>query len=343
MSYKIIIDDIDRDDWQNHAADFMDYSLYQTWAYQKVRARRDKQAVSRFVIQSEDNTPCLIGQVRIKKVRWLGLRIGYIQWGPLCRKPAGIVKDAAALLSLLKTAYIPAKVNVLRISPNIFEAESEGLVAELEMSGFEKRYHIDPYKTMVFPLDTDEDGIKKRFHSGWRRYLNKAQKVDMEIRQGTEQQYIDTLGKLYSPMLERKQFEGLSVDTFSKTQQSLADKEKMNVVLACQGEQVLTAHMTSHLGDTALGILAASSEKALQLNSTYLVWWHTLLTAKNAGMRRYDLAGIDPEKNPRVYQFKKRMGAVEAQHIGIFEAYSNMRVKCIWRVVEKMYNYLKGK
>lgn len=343
MDYTIAIDNFDEAFWRDCAAEFMDYSLYQTRAYQQIRAEKDGSALSRFVIQSAEGKPHLMGQVRIKQVKVLGLRIGYIQWGPLCRQQTGIISDAAALLGLLRKAYIPAKVNVLRLSPNIFETESQDFVTQLQTAGFKKLPHVKPYQTMLFPLDTDEEGIRKRFHSGWRRYLNKAQKADIEIQQGTDQSHLDTLGVLYRDLLDRKGFEGLNVETFSKTQQLLAAGEKMNAVLACHDPQVLTAHVTSHLGDTALGILAASSEKALQLNSTYLVWWHTLLAAKAAGMKRYDLAGIDPENNPRVYQFKRRMGAVHAQHIGVFEAYSNIRVKAVWRAAEKMYNYLKRK
>lgn len=343
MNYKIIIDDFDCDFWRSQAVSFMDYSLYQTWAYQDVRMQKDEQAISRFIIQSEEGTPCLMGQVRIRKISPLGLRIGYTQWGPLCRKGEGVVDDVAKLFNLLKTAYIPVKVNVLRITPNIFEEEDGYLVNELPASGFEKLTHVKPYQTMLFPLATDEEGIRSRFHAGWRRYLNKAQKTDMEIRQGVAPEYMNTLKELYRRMCQKKRFEGLGVDTFEKTQQYLATPERMNMVLSYLKGQVLTAHMTSHLGDTALGILAGSSEEALQLNSTYLVWWHTLLAAKNAGMKRYDLGGINPNKNPKVYQFKRRMGAIEAHHVGVFEAYSSAQVKCVWRIAEKLYNAIKRK
>lgn len=343
MGYHVLIDNFDQDLWQNCTAEFMDYSLYQTWAYQQVRGRREGQALSRFIIQEADGNPCLIGQVRIKKAAMLGLRIGYIQWGPLCRKRTGIVGDATALFTLLKKSYIPSKVNVLRISPNIFEHESSDLVKHLHQAGFEKLSQSKPYQTMLFPLDTDEEGIRNRFHSGWRRYLNKAEKASLDIQQGTDQSYIDVLDDLYQHLLQRKGFEGLSVDTFAQTQRLLPAPEKMNVVLARKDQQVVTAHITSHLGDTALGVLAGSSEAALQLNSTYLVWWHTLLAANRAGMKRYDLAGIDPEKNPKVFQYKQRMGAVEARHIGIFEACSNVTVKSVWRLAEKAYTCLKRK
>lgn len=343
MDDKIILDGFDSDFWRVHAAQFSDYNLYQTWAYQDVRAQKSGQTVSRFVIQSEDNTLRLMGHVRIRSIKSLGLRVGYVQWGPLCRKPAGIVGDVPALLKQLKAVYVPAKVNILRIAPNIFDGEAEGFAAELQAGGFEKVTDDKPYRTMLFPLNTDEEGIRNRFHTGWRRYLNKAQTAGMEIRQGTDLAYMNTLNELYSGMRQRKCFEGLSVDTFEKTQQRLAAPDRMNTVVACLDGQVLTAHTTSHLGDTALGILAASSEDALQSNSTYLVWWHTLLAAKNAGMRRYDLGGIDPDKNPKVYQFKQRMGAIEARHIGVFEAYANPQIKYIWRCAEKIYNTITRK
>jgi len=58
-------------------------------------------------------------------------------------------------------------------------------------------------------------------------------------------------------------------------------------------------------------------------------------------MRRYDLGGVHPDDNPSVYQFKLRMGADEASHIGAFEACSSLHARITWRAAEKVYRTLK--
>jgi lipid II:glycine glycyltransferase (peptidoglycan interpeptide bridge formation enzyme) len=99
--------------------------------------------------------------------------------------------------------------------------------------------------------------------------------------------------------------------------------------------------VTSHLGDTAVGVFQASSEKGLKYRASYLVWWKALLAAKYAGMKRYDLGGVDPDRNPNVYQFKLRMGAEEAFHIGAFEICENPIVKKIWHAAEWAHNLIR--
>jgi len=82
------------------------------------------------------------------------------------------------------------------------------------------------------------------------------------------------------------------------------------------------------------GILAASTKEGLQCGASYLVWWKTLLAAKRAGMKIYNLGGIDPKENPSVYQFKMRMGGYEVYHIGTFDAMNSSWKKAIWKTME---------
>ncbi|MBA7668576.1 hypothetical protein ES703_76689 [subsurface metagenome] len=90
-----------------------------------------------------------------------------------------------------------------------------------------------------------------------------------------------------------------------------------------------------------MGTLAACSEKGLECSASYLVWWRTFLAAKRAGVKWYDLGGIDPDNNPTVYQFKSRMGGKEQFHIGAFEACDNWAIRTIWRMSERVYNLIR--
>ena len=53
MEYKVLIDDIEPAQWTEYACAFSDYNIYQTWAYQEVRADMDDQKLSRAVVKDE--------------------------------------------------------------------------------------------------------------------------------------------------------------------------------------------------------------------------------------------------------------------------------------------------
>ncbi len=342
MSYQIIVDNISPEEWEEYASGFADYSIYQTWAYQQVRAEMDGQELSRALIKDEAGRVVAMGQIRIKRVRPIGLSIGYIQWGPMFRSREKEAARLAEVLGLLRQAYLGTRINVLRVVPCLFASASDNSHIEMfQAAGFEHVRHIAPYHTMVFPLDISEDQMRARLHRSWRRYLVKAEANDIEIRAGADVEYFKILETLYAQALERKGFTGLDPRVFDRAQRLLSNREKMNTVVAyCQGQPV-AAHITSHLGETAVGILAAASETGLQCAASYLVWWRTLLAARHAGMKLYDLAGIDPKNNPKVFQFKLRMGSEEAYHIGAFEVCTNRYVKALWRQAGKIYVRLK--
>lgn len=342
MACEVIVDNINREDWERYAGNFADYSIYQTWPYQQVRAEMDGQEVSRVVIKDENGHVATMCQIRIKHVKLLGLRIGYVQWGPLARAMDGTLKCSVEALRALRETYVGTKVNVLRVVPNVFEDET-GLevVQMLEASGFEYVRTVTPYRTIMFPLDGSEEELKRRLHRNWRRNLKKAENAGIEIKRGCENELFDILERLYLEALERKGFKGLNPEEFARPRRMLSGHEKLIVTVAYFDGEPVTALTTSNLGDTGLDILAANNEQGLKCGSSFLAYWNAFDASRRAGMKRYDLGGIDPEKNPNVYQFKSRMGGQEVSHVGAFEAFSSLRAKTTWRMAEKIYHMLK--
>ena len=49
MAFEVLIDKIEQAQWEEYADSFADYSIYQTWSYQEMRAEIDGQKVSRIV------------------------------------------------------------------------------------------------------------------------------------------------------------------------------------------------------------------------------------------------------------------------------------------------------
>ena len=342
MAIEIIIDDISEALWQTYAQDFADYSIYQTWAYQQVRAETAGQQLSRFVVKDGQQVMTM-GQMRIMNVRPLGLRIGYVQWGPLLRGKDGEIRCSAEAITMLRQVYLDRRVNILRLVPNICDGESGRQIEQiLGNSGFTRVAHLRPYHTVTVPLEAPEEELRSNLHQKWRNMLNKAEKAGVEIRQGTSDKYFSIFESLYRSTVERKHFTGLDIEEFSKSQQALDERQKMNVIAAYLDGEPVSAHVSSYLGDTAIVLFAAGNDAALKCGASNLVWWRSLLAARKAGMKSCDLGGIDPVGNPGVYQFKSRMGGKEIFHIGTFEACRGSCIRGVWRLTEKLHTIIKG-
>ena len=92
MEYDIVLENVSRKQWEQYAGDFSDYSIYQTWPYQKLRAESSGQKISRMLIKNKKGHAIMMGQVRIKSIELLSFKIGYVQWGPLVRSTDGNLK-----------------------------------------------------------------------------------------------------------------------------------------------------------------------------------------------------------------------------------------------------------
>jgi lipid II:glycine glycyltransferase (peptidoglycan interpeptide bridge formation enzyme) len=342
MSCEIIIDEIDKAQWEQYARGFADYSIYQTWAYQQVRAETDRQQISRFVVRDQSGQVVTMGHVRIKHVKPLGIRVGYMQWGPLVRCEDGTLRCSVEALQKVREAYLGSRANVLRVNPNMCDDKlGQEFAKMLEASGFQKVRGVAPYHTMHIPLQEDQDVLRKRLRQSWRRMLMKAEKAGLTVVEHDGEEAFEVLEKLYLEMLRRKKFRAGDYNVFTMAQRELSAAEKMDMILAYRDGEPAVCHLASNLGDTGIFLIGASSEIGLTYRAAYLAWWRAIMLANRLGMKRYDVGGIDFETTPNVSRFKAGLCGDDVFYIGIFEAYLGPVVKAIWHVTAKAYELLR--
>lgn len=342
MSCEIIIDEVDKAQWEQYARGFADYSIYQTWAYQQVRAETDRQQISRFVVRDESGQVVTMGHVRIKHVTPLGIRIGYMQWGPLVRGEGDTLRCSVEALQRVREAYLGSRANVLRVNPNIRDDKlGQEFAKMLEASGLQKVRGLAPYHTMYIPLQESQDVLRKRLRQSWRRMLMKAEKAGLTVSEHDGQEAFAVLERLYLEVVQRKKFQPTDHNVFAAAQRELSTAEKMSMIWAYRDGEPAVCHLASNLGDTGVFLIGASSGIGLTCRAAYLAWWRALLLANRLGMKRYDVGGIDFETTPNVSRFKAGLGGDEVFHIGIFEAYLGPAVKTIWHVTAKAYDLLR--
>jgi lipid II:glycine glycyltransferase (peptidoglycan interpeptide bridge formation enzyme) len=86
--------------------------------------------------------------------------------------------------------------------------------------------------------------------------------------------------------------------------------------MICQDKGTPVAGLvTSAMGDSAIYLLGGTNEEGLKSQGAYLLQWTMIKWLKERGIRWYDLGGIDPERNPGVYSFKRGFSGADLRQL----------------------------
>lgn len=316
---------IDREYWQRHAPSFLDYNYRQLWDFGMACAKRIG-AVSEHVAVYDGTELVGLADVRVKRIPFLGTGIAYINGGPLVRRADGDANDQARLKILLielANVYVYQKKNVLRVQPTIgSETWNNRQIGTFMESGFVVSEKVRPYRTFVTDIAGPLEEIRKKLNQKWRNCLNNSEKRGLTIKTGTNGELFSVFCDLYKTLIDRKEFDvDLTPEFYRQVQENLAECERFLISIVYDDDQPVAGHVSSLLGDTSVYLLGATNTAGLANKAAYLVQWAVIQMAKERGCCFYDLGGIDPDRNPGVYHFKKGIGGFDITAPGPFECY----------------------
>jgi lipid II:glycine glycyltransferase (peptidoglycan interpeptide bridge formation enzyme) len=331
---------IERNEWQNLAVNFMDYNYCQLWDYGiacagKVGAHSEHVAI----YEGED----LIGlaDVRVKEISVCRTGIAYINSGPLVRQGDEFKYERLQRsLSALKDRYVAGKKLVLRIQPL---ASSSILLDRYHQTfldaGFRAQSRSGLKRTIVLDISPSLDAIRQQFHKWWRRNLNYAK--GLVVVTDTNDSLFSAFCQIYRELVDRKGFEvHLDANFYRQVQQVLSGDEKFIVTIIYENGLPVAGHVYSLMGDTCIDILAATTGPGLKNGASYQALWSVIQKAKEKGCHFYDLSGIDPEKNPGGYQFKRGTGGIDIV-VPAFEIFPNWWSRRVIHSGEWAYRHFK--
>lgn len=314
---------------------FFDYNIYQTWAYQQIRAETDATKLSRFIVVGDDNIPFIMGQIRIKSL--INFKIGYIQLGPIFQRREMMLEELPeAIKILIQNLIEKLGLDVIRINLNLWDDNNE-LFEIFKSAGFTEAKYYRKYKTFLVSLEPTEEEIFKKIDGENRRLMRKAEKLGLEFEISYNEDYFHILDKMYLEEKQRKGFTGIDLKELWNTQIKLNSTDKLELIIVRFKGEIMALHLSSHVGETALGLLNVSSVKSHELRFANYLWYRAYLSAKEKGNKFYDLGGYDEELNPNGHLFKRRMGGVTKQLVPSLDYYKNSIVKLIWLGISKKY------
>jgi lipid II:glycine glycyltransferase (peptidoglycan interpeptide bridge formation enzyme) len=134
-------------------------------------------------------------------------------------------------------------------------------------------------------------------------------------------------------MVVRKRFfNSIDISQLKAIQRRLPAGQKMRVFLCHAGEELFAGGICSAIGDTALYLFGATSNRGLTGYASYLVHWNMLAWAKGRDCSSYDLNGVDPVRNAGGYQFKSQLAGRygrQVAFVGQYDVYSSLPMKAL--------------
>jgi Acetyltransferase (GNAT) domain len=312
-------------EWSQMLDLFDDANLYQTWSYGGVRW--GERNLSHLVLRRGGE---VLGMAQLRIVRPTRFKFGmaYLRWGPLCERRGRPLDPEVAICMAraLEEEYVGKRKLFLRVLPNAFAGSPRAAVLESAFRRFTREPLVadNTYRTFILDLAPPLEELRKGFDKKWRNLLTSSEKKGLKVLAGSGRDEYRTFCLIYSQMRKRKAFETtVDVEEFGRLQQDLAQSYRMRVLICEDGGVPVAGLVASVMGDTAIYLLGATSDDGLNSRGAYLLQWTLIKWLKENGFKWYDLGGIDPERNPGVYHFKRGLSGTDVTQITPLTACTN--------------------
>jgi lipid II:glycine glycyltransferase (peptidoglycan interpeptide bridge formation enzyme) len=309
-------------EWSQMLDLFDDANIYQTAAYGEIRW--GKKNLSRLVLKLNGE---VVGMAQLRIIRPTPLKFGmaYLRWGPIWERQGRPVDPEVPerLADAIEKEYLKKRKLFVHILPNAFAGSQRAELFGSAFSGYttEGVGPEDAYRTFLVDLRPSLDELRKGLDPKWRNKLKQAERNGLTVISGHGMEEFRAFCEIYSEMRKRKSFEStVDAEEFGRIQATLEESERMHVLICQQQGVTVAAIVASAMGDSAIYLLGATSDAGLSAKGAYLLQWTMIAWLKERGIKYYDLGGIDPERNPGVFYFKRGFSGADTCQINPLSA-----------------------
>jgi lipid II:glycine glycyltransferase (peptidoglycan interpeptide bridge formation enzyme) len=324
--YEAEMDTVSEESWNSMLEQFEDASIFQTWPYEAVIS--GEKNVSHLILKKEGEVVAA-AQARIRKVPLTQFGVAYIRWGPMWRRKGEAPEPDhfAQALRAIRNEYACRRRLALRILPLLFNDSADVFETILENEGFTRVSVQGAQRTLLVGLDRTTAELRKGMEQKWRNRLNRAEKLGVEVVEGSDDRMFGEFLSIYREMHGRKRYvETSDVNQFRSVQQSLPASSKMKIMIAAFQGKPAAGVICSRLGDMGIYLYGGTSDSGLNSQASYLLQWKVLCWLRETGTKWYNLNGINPDTNPGTYRFKAGLCGKNGKdlfYLGAYDTHEN--------------------
>ena len=181
-------------------------------------------------------------------------------------------------------------------------------------------------RTIWINLSVGRDQLWQNLNKTWRAHVGRAQRHGVVVETTRDPELVSEYFALCSHI---GQIKGFVVRTSVDLIQQLIDTphtesvETKLFVATCEG-RIASGAVVARCGQSIHYMGGASNREFARQKPGEALHWAIVEWGLSKGYTRYDLEGIDPEGNPGVYAFKKKMGGEEVTLVGRHVSALNM-------------------
>jgi lipid II:glycine glycyltransferase (peptidoglycan interpeptide bridge formation enzyme) len=314
--------------WDQTLIGFADYSPYQSYDWGEYRRALGWEPY-RLVARDDENKIVAMMQGTLQRHPF-SVGLMWCEGGPIGDLAAcdGTLQKAAQEATGLKRVYCRFRCDrgrniedVLRLSGQGWRSPWSPITSNYSMT-------LDPSQ--------DEDRLLAACDRNFRRNLRRATETKLRVTKWFKPN-VDEVLAIYASMQGVKGIEEqLSREEIEQMLNQLKDRL---VIYRCEDQEgnVVSLLGVFIVGDKATSLLWATSEKGRELLASYPIFWSLLQHCRNAGVRTFDLAGVDPIRNHGVYRFKRATGAQPIEYLGEWDWGSSTTLRLVgnWAVEQR--------
>jgi lipid II:glycine glycyltransferase (peptidoglycan interpeptide bridge formation enzyme) len=245
----------------------------------------------------------------------------------------------------LRNEYVCRRGLILRILPLLHDYNSNLYIDILQKEGYSHALKRDRERTLILDIRAPTEELRKKLDQKWRNCLNKAERNQLELVEGTDDELFAEFISIYQDLLRRKNFpEPNNIREFRIIQQALPSELKMRIFLCRSNGFSSAGVICSAIGQTGIYLFGATNDQGMTNKASYLLQWRAIQWMREEGCQYYNLNGINPLINPGTYHFKAGLSGKngkDVRYIGHFDSYSGWINAALIRAAEPLYPIVK--
>lgn len=297
--------------WNNLIQQFPEANFLQSWQWGDAHTTLDSVVVRRVVKQNDIVVGLFSGIIKnARRGRYFEIPGGpLIDWSN--KELAKVVSD-----ELKKIAKINQCV-FIRIRPQHLSTEVS--VTALRNLGFQRApMHLHAEDTSIIDVSKDTEALLSSMRQQTRYEVKRAIKQKIVVTKNHSLEAIDEFYALQHSTAHRQNFIPPSHNSLRSYQQAFG--EALTVYKAEKEGVLLNLALVIAYGNEVDYFEAASSIDAKKEPGAYAIVWQSIQDAKTAGVSRYNLWGIAPDKMPNhryrgVTIFKRGFGGNDVHYV----------------------------
>lgn len=326
--------------WDAFVAQSPYKSFMQTWAWGQLQAYMKNPY---FPLIVEDGGKIVAVALVVERSLKMGYCWLYIPRGPIFLEGLSLEEKERVWIALEE------KVKNLADERNAFFVRIDPLFSEFSRNEWRKSpREVQPQHTLVVDLSASEEQLLAAMHPKTRYNIRVAERKNVTVRFSNSVEDVRAFLLASESVTGRTGFSYHPDEYYRGIMEVLGKNDGAELAIAEVDGQVAAVHLMIYADGIATYAHGASKNEFRSAMAPALLYWKTILRAKEKGMAQYDFFGVAPENAPEdhswagITRMKLGFGGKRFSYAGAYDFVVNEALYTMFNMTRKAKQILKN-